>query len=94
MTKRFVESRPRERDCRSRTQSGSNVGASVSTTADEITDDDLTRFIAAAEVPLQGTSLEGVVFEAPEIYIAIAQVSCARFSDGETFKVTRRRMEH
>lgn len=53
---------------------------------DGITDDDLTRFIAATEVPLQGTSLEGAVLEAPEIYIAIAQLSCARFSEGDTFE--------
>lgn len=58
----------------------------VPTTADLVTDDDLARFIAAAEVPLQGTSLDGVVLAAPEIYISIAQMSCARFSDGDTFQ--------
>lgn len=58
----------------------------TSTSPDAGTEDDLIRFIAATEAPLEGTSLEGVVFDAAEIYIAIAQASCARFSDGDTFE--------
>ncbi len=54
---------------------------------DPVTEDDLVRFIAATEVPLKGTSLEGVVFEAPEIYIALAQAACARFSAGDSFNL-------
>lgn len=61
--------------------------ATPPTTDDVVTQEDLTRFIAAAEVPLQGTAMEGIVFEAPEIYIALAQASCARFSDGDGFDV-------
>ena len=55
------------------------------TTTDVVTEDDLIRFIAAAEVPIEGTSLEGVVFDTPEIYIAIAQSACVRFTQGDGF---------
>jgi outer membrane murein-binding lipoprotein Lpp len=54
-------------------------------TTDVVTEDDLIRFIAAAEVPIEGTSLEGVVFDAPEIYIAIAHSACTRFTQGDGF---------
>lgn len=52
---------------------------------DPVTEDDLVRFIAATEAVLQGTEQEGVVYGSPEIYIAIAQAACARFSAGDTF---------
>lgn len=52
---------------------------------DPITEDDLVRFIAATEAVLQGTEQEGVVYGSPEIYIAIAQAACARFSAGDDF---------
>lgn len=82
-----VDSTDAPRDSTSTTAPTTQLADSpVPTTGDAITGDDLTRFIAAAEVPLRGTSLEGVVFEAPEIYIAIAQVACARFTDGDTFE--------
>lgn len=47
--------------------------------------DDLVRFIAATETVLQGTPNQGVVYDAPEIYIAIAQAACARFTAGDSF---------
>ena len=47
---------------------------------------DLVRFIAAAETVLKGTSNEGIVYDAPEIYIAIAQAACARFTAGESLQ--------
>lgn len=50
-----------------------------------VTEADLARFIAATEEALQGTDQAGVVMDAPEIYIALAQASCARFSAGESF---------
>lgn len=56
------------------------------TTADVVTEDDLTLFIAAVERPLEGTSQESAVFDDPEIYIALAQAACARFSAGEGFE--------
>lgn len=48
--------------------------------------DDLVRFIAATETVLEGTPNEGVVYEAPEIYIAIGQAACARFTAGDSFE--------
>jgi hypothetical protein len=56
------------------------------TTADVVTEDDLTLFIAAAERALEGTSQETAVFDDPEIYIALGQASCDRFSAGATFE--------
>lgn len=56
------------------------------TTADAVTADDLTLFIAAAERALEGTAQESAVFDDPEIYIALGQISCDRFSAGETFE--------
>lgn len=52
---------------------------------DPITEDDLVRFIAATEAVLKGTEQEGVVYGSPEIYIAIAQAACTRFSAGDDF---------
>jgi hypothetical protein len=63
------------------------AATSTGPSLDPVTEDDLVRFIAATEVPLKGTSLEGVVFDAPEIYIALAQAACARFSAGGSFDV-------
>lgn len=51
-----------------------------------VSEQDLARFVAATEAALAGTSIEGVVLEAPEIYIAIAQASCARFGQGDSFE--------
>ena len=59
---------------------------SVATSTDVVTEEDLTLFIAAAERTLEGTAQESVVFDDPEIYIALAQISCDRFSAGETFE--------
>ncbi len=56
--------------------------ASVS---DAVTEADLARFVAATEAAIDETSLAGVVFESPEIYIALAQAACARFSEGADF---------
>ncbi len=53
---------------------------------DTLTVDDLARFVAAAEAALVGTGIKGDVLEAPEIYIAIAQASCARFTQGDSLK--------
>lgn len=47
---------------------------------------DLVRFIAATETVLKGTSNEGIVYDAPEIYIAIAQAACARFTAGDSLQ--------
>lgn len=55
-------------------------------TDDTVTEADLERFIAATESAIAGTSAEGAVLEAPEIYIAIAQSACARFTDGDDFE--------
>lgn len=51
-----------------------------------VTQDDLVRFVAATETVLKGTPNQGIVYDAPEIYIAIAQAACARFTAGETFE--------
>ena len=59
---------------------------SAATSTDVVTEEDLTLFIAAAERTLEGTAQESVVFDDPEIYIALAQISCDRFSAGETFE--------
>lgn len=56
------------------------------TTTDVVSADDLTLFIAAAERSLEGTSQESAVFDDPEIYIALGQISCDRFTAGETFE--------
>jgi hypothetical protein len=61
----------------------SDVATSV---PDAVTEEDLARFIAATEAALVDTSAEGLILEAPEIYIAIAQASCARFSQGDTLQ--------
>jgi hypothetical protein len=50
-----------------------------------ISDDDLVRFVAAVETAIDGSRSAGLVFETPEIYIALAQAACARFSDGASF---------
>lgn len=52
-----------------------------------VTEDDLVRFLAATESVLRGTALEDVVYDAPEIYIALAQSACARFTAGESFEL-------
>jgi hypothetical protein len=59
--------------------------ALVSTTSIELPEDELVRFVAAVETVLEGTALEGAVYNAPEIYIAIAQAACASFTAGESF---------
>lgn len=51
-----------------------------------VSEDDLARFIAATERALVGTDQESVVFDDPEIYIALGQASCARFSAEDTFE--------
>jgi hypothetical protein len=56
------------------------------TTTDVVSEDDLTLFITAAERSLEGTSQESAVFDDPEIYIALGQASCDRFSAGATFE--------
>ena len=43
------------------------------------------RFIAAVETVLTGTPNEGLVRESPEIYIAVGQAACARFTAGDSF---------
>lgn len=57
----------------------------VTTNPDVVTEGDLARFVAAAETAIDETSLAGVVFESPDIYIALAQASCARFGEGADF---------
>jgi hypothetical protein len=57
----------------------------ATTAPDSIIEEDLARFIAATEAALVDTSAEGLILEAPEIYIAIAQASCARFTQGDSF---------
>lgn len=51
-----------------------------------VTEDDLALFIAATERALVGTDQESAVFDDPEIYIALGQAACARFSADETFE--------
>jgi len=58
----------------------------TTTVAGPVTEDDLTLFIAAAERALEGTSQESAIFDDAEIYIALGQASCDRFSSGETFE--------
>lgn len=58
----------------------------TTTAAGPVTEDDLTLFIAAAERALEGTSQESAIFDDAEIYIALGQASCDRFSSGETFE--------
>jgi hypothetical protein len=58
---------------------------SDASTPEVVTEADLARFIAATEEALQGTDQAGVVIDAPEIYIALAQAACARFSAGDSF---------
>jgi hypothetical protein len=50
------------------------------------TEKDLARFLAATEAALVDTSAQRLILEAPEIYIAIAQVSCARFTRGDSLE--------
>ena len=59
--------------------------APPTTVDDSVTEDDLTLFIAAAERSLEGTSQESALLDDPEIYIALGQISCDRFSAGEQF---------
>lgn len=66
-------------------ESSAPTTAPTATVADPVTEDDLTLFIAAAERSLEGTSQESAVFDDPEIYIALGQASCDRFSTGEKF---------
>ena len=54
--------------------------------AGAVTEDDLARFIASAEAALTGTRHEGVVLDSAELYIALAQTSCARFSAGHSLQ--------
>ncbi len=54
-------------------------------TPEIVSEADLARFVAATEEALHGTDQAGVVIDAPEIYIALAQASCARFSAGDSF---------
>lgn len=78
----------------------STVGPSVSATTEAVpttsmaaaadgavTEADLVRFIEATESVLSGTSWEGAVYGAPEIYIALAQSACARFTNDQSFEV-------
>lgn len=58
--------------------------ASDPTSPDPVSDADLENFLASVETAIQGTRHEGVVFEEPDTYIALAQAACARFSDGHT----------
>lgn len=61
------------------------VDTSVPATGVESLDEAaLARFIAASESAVAGTSLEGLVLADPDIYIALGQSSCARFSNGDT----------
>jgi hypothetical protein len=55
------------------------------TLAVPVLQDDLVRFVAATEVALAGTPDAGVVEEQPEVFIALAQAACARFSGGDSF---------
>ena len=52
---------------------------------DEVTAADLARFVAATESAIEGTASAGLVLEAPEIYVALAQAACARFTEGASF---------
>lgn len=52
-----------------------------------VTEDSLARFVAATEAAIAGTVDAGLVEDRPEIYIAVAQVGCARLSAGESFAV-------
>jgi uncharacterized NAD(P)/FAD-binding protein YdhS len=67
-------------------ESDTNLDDDVAVPGSAITQDDLARFIASAEAALTGTSHEGVIVDSPELYIALAQASCARFSAGESLQ--------
>lgn len=69
----------------STTSTTSSTSTTTAQVFDPVTEEDLIRFVAATEYALRGTAQEGVVYDAPEIYVAIAQEACARFSDGEDF---------
>lgn len=62
------------------------TGDEAVTSPGPVTEQDLARFVAATEAALAGTSIEGVVLEGPEIYIGVAQASCARFTQGDSFE--------
>jgi hypothetical protein len=68
------------------TEDDDSTSDPVPTIVDVVTEDDLTLFIAATERALEGTSQESAVFDDPEIYIALGQASCDRFSAGESFE--------
>jgi hypothetical protein len=63
-----------------------NTSEEATTAPDSVTEEDLARFVAATEAALVDTSAEGLILEAPEIYIAIAQGSCARFTQGDSLE--------
>lgn len=54
------------------------------TQPDPVSQADLENFLASVEAAIEGSRHEGVVFDAPEIYIALAQAACARFSEGHS----------
>jgi hypothetical protein len=66
------------------TSSSNNTYEEATIASDSVTEEDLDRFLAATEAALVDTSAEGLILEAPEIYIAIAQGSCARFTQGDS----------
>ena len=66
--------------------SGSDGDGAATPEPDPVTEADLARFVAASEAAVVNTSVEGTVLDAPDIYIAIAQASCARFSEGATLE--------
>jgi hypothetical protein len=48
------------------------------------TRDDAVRFIAAVEKSIAGTTNEGIVYESPDVFLAIAQGFCDGLRDGQS----------
>jgi hypothetical protein len=49
-----------------------------------VTTDDVVLFIAAVERSIDGSSHEGIVYESPEVFLAIAQGFCDGLRDGQS----------
>jgi hypothetical protein len=64
----------------------SGTATSGPATPTPVSEDDLARFVAATETAIAGTVWAGAVQASAEIWVAVAQAACARFSDGETFE--------
>ncbi len=53
------------------------------TQSDPVTEDDIAVLLASGERMLAGGPYEGVMYQAPELYVASAQVVCSRLAEGK-----------